>query len=289
MSKKTSPLPKIHVGDLISLPEAQVQTLCLVIKSDYAGNGPNGIYYMPVRYLPKYGKNVEGEVYHLSRFDLEDIKRATPDGEFRIKTAKGTERQVLRLEYELKHYTFDEATYPEVFFIRYAKTTGTHFWKKAVQAANEILLRKDGILLQVEEVVPRPTLTRKRSPAERALQKPSPGVSIKYIRDISLDDAKTHNFISPETHAVFAKLQPPEGVLTLGLAYQMAVSKEKTDKSALAGAFKQVAGAMPEVTKSSVLKDVRAGWKTFKENVEHPDQYDFPEGLQTSYPDRSLT
>lgn len=280
-AKKTPALPYPKVGDLVSLPNAQTDTLCLVIMDDYKDKQISGVFYLPVRVLSKPGKNIEGECRYLSKKDLDDIKAVTRKGGFMLDTGgEGRPFKYFRVEYDIKHYAFDEDRLPEVFFLKYAKTTGTNLFRRSMEVVNKKLLQQSGISLEIEETN-RPTLNRKAPPSVREQQRPSKATTTKFVNDLSLEDAKKSRYINGWAYRALSGMTLSDGSpLTLKAAYDLVTADQKVGRSILGDAFSKVSPA--------VTREVVAGWQEFSLQIKQPDTFDFSD-MQTRYPERNIT
>lgn len=281
--KKPSPLPQIKPGDIISLPEIGVNTLALVMMDDYQKGEFKGIYYMPIQTMPrgKYrGKNVEGETYHLSARNHDEIRKATKRGEYRL-----SEDHILRVDYKIMHAAFDEERLPEVFFIKYASAAQTKFFQQTMREFNRILLAKEGLVDNIQEANYKP-LPRLKAPSARELSKSSSAT----VKDISLKDAMDpalmhQPYIDPVTYKTLMgisnqKLRPE----TLRQAFELVKAIETDDKvkGAFAKSFDKHAKGQA-LTGPEMLEDIRLGWTAFTEQILDRKQFGF-EGIQTDYP-----
>ncbi len=280
ISKKTPALPYPKVGDLVSLPNAQTDTLCLVIMDDFKDKQISGVFYLPVRVLSKPGKNIEGECRYLSKKDLDDIRGATRKGGFLLDTGgNGKPFKYFRVEYDIKHYAFDEDRLPEVFFLKYAKTTGTNLFRRSMEVVNKKLLQQSGISLDIEETN-RPNLNRKPPPSVREQHRPSKATSTRYVDDLSLEDAKKGKFINGWAYRALSGIALPDGgSLTLRAAYNLVTAGPLTPKSTLGEAFKKVSPA--------VKREIVEGWEEFNGQIKRPDMFDFSD-MVTRYPEKNI-
>ena len=283
--EKAADIPVPKPGDVVRLPGVSSEVFCLIVMDDFQGNKANGVYYLPIRALNKKGykgQNSEGETYHLTQNDLDAMRDVTRKGEFRLSAGQGAEAKVFRLEYDLKHYEFNDGE--AGFFIKVAKAQGTKFFHRAIQVTNQIILKQQGISLQVEETNPQYVPSkRQRSPAERDAMKASVPTRV----DLSLEDAKKDKFILPATYKVLSQLKHKSGdSITLGEAFKLVNDTEFQAKGYVGKAF--AAASVPKsMTLDKVQEDIKFGWRLFMEQLSDPENYDFSE-TKTSFPIRKL-
>lgn len=282
VQKKTPSLPYPKVGDLVSLPNAQTDTLCLVLMDDFKDGQVSGVFYLPVRVLSKPGKNVLDECRYLSKKDLDDIRQATRGkAKFMLDTGgDGKPYKYFRVDYDVKHYAFDEDKLPEIFFLKYATTLNTNLFKRSMEVVNRKLLAQGGVSLEIEETN-RPALQRKPPPSVREQHRPSKATSTRYIDDLSLEDAKKWKFINAHALKAFAGVTLSDGKpLTLKAAYDLVTSSDARQyRSILGEAFSKVSPA--------VTQEIISGWQEFTTQLKNPKNFDFT-GITTRYPERRL-
>jgi hypothetical protein len=280
--RKASPLPQIKPGDIISLPDLQTGTLALVMMDDYRAGEFKGIYYLPIHAMPRKsyrGQNVEGEQYHLSAKDHEEIRKSTKHGEYRL-----GDKSIYRLNYEITHTDFNEEKLPEVFFIKYASAGGTKFFQQAMRQFNQILLKKEGVVDDIKEVAIKP-LPRLQAPSQREMARPSGAM----VKDISLRDAVDPAFvegspyISDVTFATLSgignrKLRPE----TLKQAFEIVnlIETDEKVRTAFMHSFEKHARGK-DWTRAEMYEDIKAGWRAFNEQI-LDGQYDFS-SIKTDY------
>lgn len=281
--RKPSPLPQIKAGDIISLPDMGPSTLALVMMDDYQKGDFKGIYYLPIQLMERKsyrGKNVDGEVYHLSGNNHDEIRKATKRGEYRL-----SEKHICRLDYNITHLAFDEARLPEVFFIKYASAGQTKFFQQTMREFNRILLAKEGLIDTIQEAHYK-SLPRMKSPSAREMMKSS----VATVKDISLKDAMDlelmhEPYLNEITHqtlqGIGQKKWRPE---TLRQAFDLVKRMDVDDaaKGAFAKSFeKNAAGS--DWTRAEMVEDIKAGWMAFMEQVSNPKEYNFDD-IKTDYP-----
>lgn len=285
--RKTSPLPQIKPGDIISLPELEAHSLALVMMDDYKAGEFKGIYYLPIRAMPRKtyrGQNVEGEQYHLSAKDHDEIrKHSKRSGEYRL-----SEKSIYRLNYEMTHADFNEEKLPEVFFIKYASTAGTKFFQQAMRQFNILIEKKEGLIQDVQELsfkLP----PRMKAPSQREAMMPSDVTE----KDISLKDATDPEFVDDSPYISYVTLETLKGIgnkkfrpETLKQAFKIVtlIENDEKAKTAFVKSFDKHARGK-DWTMAEMCDDIKAGWKAFTEHVLDPQNYDMS-SVKTDYPVR---
>lgn len=189
-------LKTIEPGDIVTLPDLPRDTLAFAITGSHAqGKHAAGLHYLTLRLIDKKGythKNKEGETYHLSRKDLADIKSVSGDA-YKLDTSRAGVNKVIRLEFATQYYEFKEDAAEGIFFIRYAKTYGSHFGKHSLEAGVRALLKEQGVNPEAKSEYT-PVTNSKPPETIRATRK----ASAPAVYDISVEDAHHVSFFQDE-------------------------------------------------------------------------------------------